>query len=673
MTPEIPVNNVTENITDNRIEPRDVRGDRRSEEAMNETLTRLRALLGQDAVLLPIPTGKKGPVVKSWQTTTIAAMDDPAYLRRLARGNIGVLQGQPSNGLCSIDVDADEDVGEFLELNPELDKTLQSRGFRGRNFWVRIKDGQYPKVTKLCRRDGEDWGEWRSTGGQTVIHGKHPDGPDYKLLNQFKPLEIAFASIVWPDKLDHLPWDFDLYYELVSQHGAPYELTKNGLKLNPMFFVAKFAAEHLVNHEPDEQQFYLYSEPSGLWRPQTEDAIKHQFALDLKAYSDSQRLPQILSRRTHGFLSGLTEMLKGHVEKRDAFHRKPGVIHVGNGMLHLDVDPPELREFSPDYYSRNQCPIELVDGAECPRFVKDLLLSALPADDVSLLQRWAGSLLLGGNVAQRLLLLTGRAGGGKSTVVEILENVIGPKNVAEMRTEQLSERFEIGRFLDKLLLTGKDVPATFLMRKGASSIKKLVGHDLLSAELKQSNVCFNVRGEFAVAITCNSRLRVLLEGDADAWRRRLLLIEYNKPKPKRRIADFAEKLLLEEGPGILVWMSIGAIEHLRELEAGGDFVLTKTQGDRVELLLAESDSVREFVRLCLKGHPSQSVTNEDLQQAYKAFCQEAGYDAIAPHTVAKSLPDLIAEIHHVHKRNDIETDFGTSRGWKGLELGRNDI
>ena len=45
--------------------------------------------------------------------------------------------------------------------------------------------------------------------------------------------------------------------------------------------------------------------------------------------------------------------LKGMVEERDAIQRREPVSHVGNGVIHLNEDPPALHDFSPDYYSRN--------------------------------------------------------------------------------------------------------------------------------------------------------------------------------------------------------------------------------------------------------------------------------------------------------------------------------
>jgi len=107
-----------------------------------------------------------------WHTFTPANMQQQEYLARLNHGgNIGVLLG---NGRVTIDLDRDENVEQFLNLNPTLRETLRSRRKRGCNLWVRIK-GAYPKSCKLRTRSGEEWGEWRADGNQTVIYGEAID------------------------------------------------------------------------------------------------------------------------------------------------------------------------------------------------------------------------------------------------------------------------------------------------------------------------------------------------------------------------------------------------------------------------------------------------------------------------------------------------------------------
>ena len=85
--------------------------------------------------------------------------------------------GDASDGLCTIDIDHDAEVERFLQCNPRLKETLQTRGGRGGNLWVRIIRGA-PRLTAL-QRNGEPWVEWRGNGAQTVIQGIHPSKKRY--------------------------------------------------------------------------------------------------------------------------------------------------------------------------------------------------------------------------------------------------------------------------------------------------------------------------------------------------------------------------------------------------------------------------------------------------------------------------------------------------------------
>jgi P4 family phage/plasmid primase-like protien len=295
-----------------------------------------------------------------------------------------------------------------------------------------------------------------------------------------------------------------------------------------------------------------------------------------------------------------------------------------------------------------------------------ILATALEPEDISLLQRWCGSLLLGRNRAQKIMLIVGTPGGGKSTVLEIIEAVIGPANVCQLRTEHLSERFELSRFLRKTVLSGKDVPGHFLQTEGAHVLKALVGHDLLSAERKGSNCEFQLRGEFGVAVSCNSRLRVKLDGDVDAWRRRLLIMRYEKPKPSRRLLDFAKTLLTEEASGILRWMVDGAILHLQECDSLGDFRLSDAQIDRIDQLLAESDSVRQFVIERIQSSKGCDLTTEEIVQAYFDYCSGKGWVAFSSKTVERTLPDIMLEQFRSALNTHVERNGKRQKGYPNV-------
>src|SRR3989304_7428288 len=126
---------------------------------------------------------------------------------------------------------------------------------------------------------------------------------------------------------------------------------------------------------------------------------------------------------------------------------------------------------------------------------------------------------LGDNIIQRLLILDGLAGRGKTQFALVVQKIIGQLNVSELRTKHLSDRFEMYRYLKKTLLVGVDVPGNFLSEKGAYVIKGLVGGDYFDAEQKGGTGCFPLQGNFCIVMTINSRLQVRLDGDIGAWRR----------------------------------------------------------------------------------------------------------------------------------------------------------
>ena len=138
--------------------------------------------------------------------------------------------------------------------------------------------------------------------------------------------------------------------------------------------------------------------------------------------------------------------------------------------------------------------------------MNELLGPALAPEDIDLLQRFLGAVLLGGNAAQRFLILYGGAALGKSTLVTLVEWLIGLDNVAHFRADHLASRFETSAFRDKVLLTAKDVPGDYLAHKGAKMIKALVGGDFFEAEIKYGGKS-RLHGNFNLIVTSNSRLR----------------------------------------------------------------------------------------------------------------------------------------------------------------------
>ena len=640
------------------------------------------SLLGDDVVLLRCNKGEKGPRWRGWQTTTIEKMKDERYLKALDKHqNIAVLLGSASGGLCSIDIDDDEMVEPFLALNPGLAATLRSRGKRGCNFWIRIQ-GSLPPSSNLARVDGSPWGEWRSDRHNTMIHGIHPEGGCYTRSPEVPPIAMRFEEIQWPDDLV-LPWltkDEELPGQgdesddpIIERYGAPviYGKARNGefyvKDINQAYWAGLYSAENIVLHEPDERTFYLYGGDTGLYSIISPDLIKQVVSHRMLEMSrKDEALSGLEHLRNDGRLNAVVSQLRGIAEFRDAFTDRPRAVHLANCMLRLENGTVEPTLFSPDFRSRNRSPIPFDAKAQCPRFLNELVLPAVHPEDVVLLQKMAGQCLLGENLIQRFVILDGEPGRGKSQYGIVLQYMVGRENVTQLRTDHLNERFELFRFLRRTLLVGVDVDADFLTSKGAPVIKGLVGGDLFDAEQKGGTGSFQFQGKFNILMTSNCRLKVKLQGDVGAWRRRMLIVRYEAPPPKVKIPNFGEALVREEGPGILNWMLEGLLMLLIDIRDTGDIRLTDRQAGVVDSLLAESDSLRWFIRENIRRQEGADLSVHEIVQAYAHYCPERGWDPLPESKINNQLQTIMLDMFQVLRTNNCQRDGKAVRGFRGV-------
>ena len=369
-------------------------------------------------------------------------------------------------------------------------------------------------------------------------------------------------------------------------------------------------------------------------------------------FRDTANLRGVLQRAR-----GLLEVDQDFFESdlRELIACRNGILRVADGVL---------LPFSPSFHRRNRLAVDFVRGAKCPLFLDILMTPALEPEEIDLLQRWCGMALVGVNLAQRLVILTGTAGGGKGTFIRVLEGIIGSVNIATLRPKLLAERFEVGRFLGKTLLYGPDVKENFLTCEGASVLKALTGGDPVTLEFKGSNERPAIVCRFNAIVTCNSRLTVHLEGDTEAWRRRLAIVEYRKPKPATPIVDLSEQILSKEGPGVLNWMLAG----LAKLRADGwNLRLTNAQQKLVDDLLLESEGEAVFAKECLRKDENTSLTVGACYEAYVRYCNERGWVATPKKRFANVIGDTVTREFGLTVRHDIPDDSDKNqRGWKGL-------
>ena len=347
-----------------------------------------------------------------------------------------------------------------------------------------------------------------------------------------------------------------------------------------------------------------------------------------------------------------------------------GLFHAANGVLDLQTSPPVLRPHSCEFPFRKSSGITYDPLAQCPRFQGELLEPALGQDDRDLLQTLFGGMLSGPNLAQKITLICGSAGGGKSTVVSVFEKILGEHKVAHLRPKNLNGRFEAAGFIGRSVLVGKDVHADTLSEKGAHMLKGLTGGDLMEGEIKGQQFRPQLKGSYHIVIVSNNNLRIALDGDKQAWRRRMAILDFRRAMPKKAVVNFAETLVAAEGPGILNWLVEGAARYRTQLQDGtGRIVMTEDQTQRVDNLLGNSDSVTAFVDRHLQLTPGEDVSSKEVASAYFSRCTANGWQPVSTRKCQETVAEQLASRHNIFPRHDIlRPGRKPVRGFKGIAV-----
>jgi len=452
--------------------------------------------------------------------------------------------------------------------------------------------------------------------------------------------------------------------------------------LNEDFFAATLgeegSPEEPIVYISDEGAFWGYSKREGVFIEQDENVLRTRLSkllLDCARECQSTETDTtslMFQHRNAAKARGIFDKARGYLHQTSDYFSTnlTDYLPCANGMLNLKTR--QLEPFNPNFRRRNKLGVPYDPSAKCDRlFLDTLVRQSLELDDQDLLQRYSGTVLIGRNISQVVGMAIGTAGGGKGAFVGVLCGIIGKGNVGMLRTSCLGERFEIGRYNGRTLLLGPDVKQDFLSGASATYVKALVGGDNLTLEFKGSNSKKNIEGEFNVFVTCNSRLKVRIEGDSDAWRRRLRIFDYHKPKPKKPIPDLDSLILATEGPGVLNWMLEG---FYRERESGFGLVLNQRQQDRVDNLLLESESHAHFAREMLIKQQGATLTVDKAHKSYVAFCNQRGWSALGRSKFGSLIGDSVACEFGLTTANDIpDEDSGKAqRGWRGLTLRHDD-
>lgn len=335
-------------------------------------------------------------------------------------------------------------------------------------------------------------------------------------------------------------------------------------------------------------------------------------------------------------------------------------IHVANGTyFYLDGT------FSPEKnFCRNRLPVAYNPDAPQPEVWLRFLSQLLEPEDILTLQEFMGYCFIPSTKGQKMLMLTGKGGEGKSRIGVVLRALLG----VNMKTGSL-EKVETSAFAradleHELLMLDDDMKLEALPQ--TNIIKTIITAELpMDLEKKRQQ---SYQGDMYVRFIGfgNGVLQALHDRSAGFFRRQIILTTKDKAPGRKDDPYIAEKMAAES-EGIFLW----ALEGLRRLISNDfQFTLSPSALDNLKNAVADGNNIIEF--LASEGYIRFSADYETsskcLYVAYKQWCDDNALNSLAQKSFCSFLKQN-ASSYHLEYTNKVNIGGGRfARGFVGIAL-----
>ncbi|NDD55055.1 hypothetical protein EBZ39_14530, partial [bacterium] len=312
---------------------------------------------------------------------------------------------------------------------------------------------------------------------------------------------------------------------------------------------------------------------------------------------------------------------KGHLIPDVSFKGREGnnYVTLKNGIL--DLSNGELLSHTEDWFCFHSVDVDYDPDARCPEFMK--FLDSIwdgDSDLIESLRLWMGYCLLSVANFQKFAIFKGASRAGKSTLVSVLEAMLGHDNCASTSLSLIGSDFGLESLMGKKLVVFQDADRASPDRMGVATerIKSLASNDPVGINRKGQSVV-NQRMNTKVAFVCNKLPPFL--NDENALTNRMIVFPFWKSFQGQEDLGLSDRLH-GEIQGILNWGLVGARRLLR-----GEKLFTAPKGlEALEDITQQLDSVRGFIAECVKvtGFENHTVGTRALWDAYKEWCKDSG-------------------------------------------------
>ena len=358
-------------------------------------------------------------------------------------------------------------------------------------------------------------------------------------------------------------------------------------------------------------------------------------------------------------VNSILETLKILCQAKD-FPPLEEFIQLENGMLYEDGATFAAATDCMPVQSRFS--IRYNPDAPHPQRWLDFLRELLEPEDIMTLQEFIGYCFLPTNKAQKMMIIKGKGGEGKSVVGAVLRDLFGVNMKDGSITKIAENRFARADLEYIHLLIDDDMNMEALRQ--TNYIKSLVtasGKVDLEKKGKQSYQGYVYARLLGFS---NGSLQALYDKSDGFYRRQLILTTLDKPRDRKDDPNLKNKLI-KEREGIFLW----AMEGLKRLRLNG-WKFSESPKSRTARLLAQVEDNNLIAFLRSQGYirfdPEASISSRELYGIYTLWCEE---NAVAP-VKARSMSDyLLSHMNQyglMYDYNCVNSAGRRVRGFKGI-------
>lgn len=368
------------------------------------------------------------------------------------------------------------------------------------------------------------------------------------------------------------------------------------------FYLTKYLAAYLHPICHTNGTFYHYC--GGYWKEFTKTALAEICVHTLKQEIQS------------AWIENAIKILAGYVNREEAdWPDNPMLINVLNGMY--DMESGQLVPHDPQYGSRTQLPVHYDPAAWSERWHK--FLQFVFEDDKEtmgkyfMLQQFFGYCLLRDCRYQRALFLYGTGANGKSTVIDVLQAMVGRENTSSLTLTDVTKTFRSAFMQNKLvnLATETNTRDPLMLE----TFKAVITGDSITAERKYGEP-FQYRPYAKWVVAMNEA--PVIPDKSYGFGRRIIVLNFQRRIEDHEIIPNMSELLIEDIDAIFTW----AVEGLRALLRQGQFNIPEQVDNDTTSFMTSMNPMLIFVNECCELYPQASVSTMDIWHAYTAWCAD---------------------------------------------------